>query len=196
MALASNPFGFKPVSHLKGGVIRPREYKIASGLAANIGQGDMVKSTGTTRQITLAAATDAVLGCFWGCRYVDSTGQPKWSRNWPTGTVLATGTECIALVYDDPGILFQVMSAAVANIDLGADANLNAGAGVSSMGISGQYVDSSTGSAVQWKVYNIPPFPYRNSTGGYELGAAGSFVPVEVYAMKHELAGTAAGVFV
>lgn len=195
MALPSSPFGFRPAYHMSGGVIRhSTRYRIASGLASNIFRGDIVKSTGTTNQITPAAATNTILGVFNGCTYTTSDGRLVYSKYWPTGTTLASGTECIAEVFDDPNLVFQVMMTTAAATDNASFVDLNAGAGGStSTGISGEYVDTP-GTGVTFKLMGFNVLPMLNSTGGYEMNALGSNTIVEVRPVKHELAGTGYGV--
>jgi hypothetical protein len=84
-----------------------RLLKIASGYAANIFYGDVVKlvSTGTVEKDT-GTTTGTPVGVFLGCTYTDpSSKQPRWSQYWPTGTV---ASDAQAYVVDDPDILFKV----------------------------------------------------------------------------------------
>lgn len=112
MANTNAPRGFEPVRHYAGGVARTSRYEIASALAANIGKGDPVKSTGTTKQITIAAGGNTIRGVFAGCDYTTSDNRKVWAPNWVTGTALKTGTVCNAYVYDDPMILFRIQASA------------------------------------------------------------------------------------
>ena len=200
MALASNPFGFRPKAHSLGGVIRmTQNYRIASALGSNIFTGDLVKSTGTTNRITPAAAGDTILGIFWGCTYTGTDGMYRFARYWPTGTALLANTECVANVFDDPALIYETMMATSAAADLADVCNLNAGAGGNTTtGLSGEYVDQvNNGVATQFKFYNFNKiYPQFNSTGGYELVALGSNALVELRPMKHELGGTGFGVAV
>jgi hypothetical protein len=83
--------------------------KIASGYAANIFYGDVVKlvSSGTVEKDT-GTTTGTPVGVFMGCTYTDpSSKQPRWSQYWPTGTV---ASDAQAYVVDDPDVLFKVAS--------------------------------------------------------------------------------------
>lgn len=106
------PYGLQPVNLIGGQVFAgsTRLLKIASGYAANIFYGDVVKmvSTGTIEKDTgtTTVAANGVAGIFLGCTYTDpSTKQPRWSQYWPTGTV---ASDAQAYVADDPDVLFKV----------------------------------------------------------------------------------------
>ena len=103
------PYGLKPVNLIGGQVYAgsTRLLKIASGYAANIFYGDVVKlvSSGTVEKDT-GTTTGTPVGVFLGCTYTDpSSKQPRWSQYWPTGTV---ASDAQAYVVDDPDVLFKV----------------------------------------------------------------------------------------
>lgn len=110
--IVSAPYGLKPVNLIGGQPYAgsTRMFKIASGYAANIFYGDVVKlvtagviqkETGTT-----TVSANGVVGVFVGCTYTDpSTKQPRFSQYWPTGTV---ASDAQAYVVDDPDALFKV----------------------------------------------------------------------------------------
>ena len=105
----SAPYGLKPVNLIGGQVYAgsTRLLKIASGYAANIFYGDVVKlvSSGTVEKDT-GTTTGTPVGVFMGCTFTNpSTKQPTWSQYWPTGTV---ASDAQAYVVDDPDILFKV----------------------------------------------------------------------------------------
>jgi hypothetical protein len=105
----SAPYGLKPVNLIGGQVYAgsTRLLKIASGYAANIFYGDVVKlvSSGTVEKDT-GTSTGTPVGVFMGCTYTDpSSKQPRWSQYWPTGTV---ASDAQAYVVDDPDVLFKV----------------------------------------------------------------------------------------
>ena len=164
MANVNAPSGLKAKYHRAGGVMRLSEYTIASGLAANIYAGDLVKSTGTGRNITVCAAGERGVGVFDGVKYVDAAGNVQFSRRWATGTTLATGTTATALVYDDQGIVFEVQaSAAFVEADVNLMSDITAAtAGNATTGQSGMQWDSAfppaTASA-QLKAIGLSPDP-------------------------------------
>jgi len=146
MANTNAPFGYRPVRHYTGGVIRMGEYAIASGLGSNIFRGDPVKLTNTTNQIDVAAAGDRLLGVFWGCEYTATDGEQIFRAYWPTGTTVKSGTTVKAYVYDDPDIVFEAqMDGAFTDADIGTVADIDMGtAGSTLTGTSGAAVDTGT----------------------------------------------------
>ena len=105
----SAPYGLKPVNLIGGQVYAgsTRLLKIASGYAANIFYGDVVKlgSSGPIEKDT-GTSTAPPVGVFMGCTYTDpSSKQPRWSQYWPTGTV---ASDAQAYVVDDPDVLFKI----------------------------------------------------------------------------------------
>lgn len=145
MANSNGPNGLFPRRHYLGGVERLNGYTIASGLAANIFKGDLVKSTGTGRDITVCAAGDRAIGVFGGVNFTAADGTVTFRPNWITGATLAAGTVAEALVYDDPNIVFEIqVSNGFALADVGSVADIVATAGNSSTGLSAHALDSAT----------------------------------------------------
>lgn len=145
MANVDAAFGFRPVRHYFGGLVRANRYEIATSYGTSLFTGDPVKSTGTTKQIEIAATSSPMLGIFAGCRYTNSAGDLIYSRYWPASTVLKSGTVCDAYVYDDPFILFEAqMSGSLAVTDIAQTADFVAGTGDTATGIS-RYEVNSTG---------------------------------------------------
>lgn len=74
-------------------------YTIASGYSTGIGKGDPVKLT--TDGSIIRATNDSAdsIGVFYGVKYTDSTGKPKFSQQWLAST---TATDIEALVDDNP----------------------------------------------------------------------------------------------
>lgn len=155
MANVDAPSGLIADRHLLGSEVRTNNYAIASGLAENIGLNAAVKSTGTGKRVSLAAAGDTLRGVFAGCQYQDVSGNVVFSKNWVSGTVTLNSADATALVYDDPWILFQTQaSGAFTAADIGLNADLTTGA--ASNGVSTAEVDSTTftTAAAQVKVYD------------------------------------------
>lgn len=144
---------------------RENGYTIATGYATTINYGDPVAGVGTGLGaypgIVIGATGSAICGIFIGCTYIDSNGQPTWSKSWPAST---TATNIIATVIDDPFCEFAIeASAGLAVTDYWNKAAFVAGVG--SNGISGYQLDSSsigTGTDLQIRrLYNAP----NNATG-------------------------------
>lgn len=103
------PYGLKPIN-LIGGLPfagATRQFKIASGYAANLFNGDLVKLVGGgTVEKDAGTTTATPVGIFLGCSYTDPTLKYKlFSQYWPTGTV---ASDAVAYVCDDPNALFKV----------------------------------------------------------------------------------------
>lgn len=110
----SAPYGFKPVNLIGGQLFAgsTRKMRIASGLAVNIGCGDLLiretDGTVTRSAATTAKPTGGFAGVFLGCEFINSsTGQLQFQQNFVSGTTVTTGF-ITAYVCDDPDALFQV----------------------------------------------------------------------------------------
>jgi hypothetical protein len=188
MANRDNPSGFKVARHANGGVARPNRYYIASALASNIFRGDAVIPVNTNKRINVAATTNRLIGVFQGVAYVQPNGEFVDEKFWPTGQTLKTGTVAEALVWDDPNLLFEVQGDEdIVEADIGAMADIVAGTGSTSTGISAHELDSSnigTGDTLR-----IEQFVDRPDN---ERGA--NFARVLVRISKHYLAGAATAI--
>lgn len=166
MANTNSPFGLRPIRHLTGGEVRLQEYSIAAAYSTKIHQGDPVEMTGTGRNIQIAAAGNVDnIGVFWGCRYVDAGGEQQFGRYWP-GT--AGATDIVAMVYDDPKIVYECQSDTLAEGDVGTLVDWNEGTASDSTGVSGAYavgsVTGTTGKAL--RVQRLVP-RVDNAYGAY-----------------------------
>jgi len=108
----SAPYGLKPVNLIGGQVFSgaTRQMEIASGYAANIFFGDLVKriSDGTIEKDTGTTAATPV-GVFLGVSFTNgSTGQIQQQQYYPASVSIKSGTKIFAVVADDPDTLFQV----------------------------------------------------------------------------------------
>lgn len=144
MANVDAPFGFRPVRHYFGGLIRANRYQIASEYNTSLFTGDPVKGTGTTKQIEIAVTSTNATGVFAGCRYVTPAGDIVYSRYWPASFAVKSGTVVDAYVWDDPFILFEVQAdGAVAAADIGTTADFVSGTGNTMTGTSAYELESS-----------------------------------------------------
>ena len=162
--------GLIPVRHGNGGTERNDSYRIANEYGTDIFRGDLVKSTGTGKQIAKSAAGERSVGVFAGCQYVDATGNIVYAKYWPANTSIRTGSEVIAYVYDDPDLLFEIQADEdIEAADIGGVADIVDGSGDTATGTSGGQLDSetvaSTGSA-QLKIMELVNRP-DNSYGQY-----------------------------
>jgi hypothetical protein len=178
MANINAPFGAVPHKHGSGGVgSRTNEYDIASGLAADIYEGDWVK-TAADGTLAKAVAGDQVLGVFQGVRFTAATGEVKYANRWATGTLTLGAQPAKALVFDDPNQHFKMQVATAALSDNGSFANLV---------IPGSPGDNATGKSraslitggaeTQFQIVRVLPFACCASRPGPTLVTA---LPVRV----------------
>ena len=107
MANQDAPFGLRPVKTSLSSQ-RQNRYRIASGYATNIFQGDMVHVvTGGTIQRVANGSTHLILGVFNGCSYVASDGSIIYSNYWPASTA---GTDIFCNVIDSPDATFEIQA--------------------------------------------------------------------------------------
>lgn len=144
MTTSAAPFGFSP-SRKRGNnpnAIGTNEYPIASGYAANIFTGDLVRINAGNLQ-TVTDTNEIVQGVFMGCRYVEN-GEQKFKSFFPSGTSV---TDAFGIVCDDPNQVFEVQAdASVTAGDLFGSQNFGVvlGAGSTFTGKSGHSIDAST----------------------------------------------------
>ena len=140
------------------------EYSIAASATA-IYQWDPVEmaATGT---ITVAAATDTLLGSLNGVFYTDaSTSKPTWANHLNASN---TATDILGFVSDDPYERFEIQSdGATAAADVGMNADIVYAAGSSPDYISKVELDHSDlkTATAQLRVLAISNDP-NNSTAG------------------------------
>ena len=160
MANLDAPNGFSPVRHLNGGTVRYDDsYTIPSGAAYDLFLGDVVRLTGTGRDIEDAAATETVLGVFAGCRYVAANGDVVWAKQWASGTVTAGTQDAVAFVYTDPNIVYRAQCTTIAEGDVGQCADIVAGAGNAATGISGFEILGTYAATGQFMVIGLAKEP-------------------------------------
>ena len=118
------------------------EYPIASGYAANIFTGDLVRINAGNLEV-ITTVTEVVQGVFMGCRY-EANGEQKFSKYWPSGT---SATNAVAIVADDSRTVFEVQAdASVTAGDLHGSQNfaVTLGSGSTFTGMSGHGVEAAT----------------------------------------------------
>lgn len=171
------PYGLQPVNLIGGQVFAgsTRQLKIASGYAANIFAGDVVKlvSTGVIEKDT-GTTTATPVGVFVGCQFTNpSTKQIQFQQYWPTGTVAA---DAVAFVLDDPDVLFKVAAvssgttvAFYGQTVIGTNVALVQNSGSTTTGDSAVAIDgSSAASTVSLPIRIIAGVPdTANSSGNF-----------------------------
>ena len=111
MANVAEKYGLRPVRKLDGSpfINAQNRYRIASGYATAIFQGDLVKPvTGGGVERAVAATSDKVIGVFNGVFYTDPTSQkPTFKNHYPGGVA---ASDIIANVIDDPNVVYSIDS--------------------------------------------------------------------------------------
>jgi len=178
----SAPYGLIPINLIGGQVFAgaTRQIPIASGYAANIFYGDVVKlvSSGTLEKDT-GTSTATPVGVFLGCSYTDPVFGKTFRQYYPTGTV---ATDIVAYVCDDPDALFKVAvvssGTTIGTVDrtaVGNNATLVQNAGNTKTGNSGVAISNSTATTNTLPVRIIDVVPETSP-----VGTPGSFTEVIV----------------
>ena len=166
MANKDAPFGLKPIG--KVGQNRDNqglsEYSIAASADAIYFQDPVeLAATGT---ITVAAATDALLGSLNGVFFTDATtSKPTYANHLNASN---TATDIVGFVSDDPYERFEIQSdGATAAADVGLNADIVYASGSSPDYVSQvelDFSDQKTGTA-QLRIIGISKDPDNNEAG-------------------------------
>ena len=175
MANKDAPFGLKPIG--KVGQNRDNqglsEYSIAASASAIYFQDPVeLAATGT---ITVAAATDALLGSLNGVFFTDATtSKPTYANHLKAAN---TATDIVGFVSDDPYERFEVQSAGtVAQTNIGNCADISYSAGSSPNFVSKTEISGTMAAgAAQLKIMGVSKDPDNN-----ELGSANANVVVTI----------------
>ena len=177
MANVNKAFGLRPLGKLGSNYNSDgdTQYKIASGTATAIFQGDTVTfgvatgvSTGFIVKHTPGAAN--ILGVFIGCNYTDPTSKkPVWRNYYPGGIA---ADDIVAFVVDDPYAQFLVQASGIAGvIAIGQNANLvQTAAGNTTSGVSG--LELNTGSLGAAADLNVKVLGVTTDPSNSDLTAA------------------------
>lgn len=175
MAYGKNgPWGLFPTRSLNSTTWNEatNEYYIASGYNTSLFKGDPVYvSANGTIILAVAGANNPITGVFWGCKYTAVTqginGNQIFSPFWTAGTVTFQAQNAIALVVDDPETIYNIqcgnnVNQGIRSADLYNNADLFAGNGNTTSGLSGWVLDQTTiGNAAnkQLKILRLVPVP-------------------------------------
>lgn len=150
MANANRPTGLSPVRSLDSPWMgQGNIYSIAGDYATAVAIGDPVKSTGTASAdgyagVNLAAAGEIIRGVVLGLGR-SPTVLANWGNLDTTVRPASPGVVYYALVCDDPAAIYEVQMATCAATDIGANADLVAGA--NNGYVSGYTLSGTSGSA-------------------------------------------------
>ena len=170
------PYGLVPVQRVSGGTFTgpTRHYKIASGYATAIFNGDAVKlvTGGTVERDTFDAAMTPI-GVFLGCSYTDpNTKQKLFSQSYPASTV---ADDIEAYVMDATDVLFKV-AVVSSGTTIGDLAQTDIGANVAGVDNTGDSTTGNSKCAVSDTSATTATLPFRivglveetkNASGGY-----------------------------
>lgn len=192
MANPTVAFGMVPVRHYFGGLIRPNKYTIADAYATALFEGDVVRCTGTGRDVGIgtAAGSAANTGVLVGVEYVDSTGQTVFDTYWPAAQATKNAVGGIAWVIDDPFVVFAIKSSAtgIAAADVRLLGDFVSAAGDIPTKKSGWSMSTVAGAENQLKVLELADSWVHP---GGAINAYGAHAVVHVLFGKHELVATA-----
>ena len=184
MANKDSAFGLKPIG--KVGQNRDNqglsEYSIAASATAIYFQDPVeLAATGT---ITVAAASDALLGSLNGVFFTDATtDKPTYANHLNASN---TATDIVGFVSDDPYERFEIQAdGATAAADVGLNADIVYAAGSSPDYVSKVELDTSdqkTGTA-QLRIIGISKDPENNTAGSANVNLV-------VYINEHQFKQT------
>ena len=171
MATTASPLGFVLRKHPTG-QSRANAYTIGASYNTAIGYGDPV-SLNTDGTLNIGTAGSEIIGVFAGVSYVDATGKPTFSKNWP-GAV-SGATNITAYVYDDPDNVYEVQVGAsgtgYVQTAIGAQANFVIGTPSATTGQSTSYLNATliaAGSQGNFRIIGFgPDGVYDASTNTY-----------------------------
>ena len=172
----SGPYGLVPVQKLGMGTFTgpTRHYKIASGYATSIFNGDAVKlvTGGTVERDTFDAAMTPI-GVFLGCSYTDPVLKYKvFSQYYPASTV---ADDIEAYVMDATDVLFKA-AVVSSGTTIGDLAQTDIGANVAGVDNTGDTATGNSKGAISDTSATTNTLPFRivglveetkNASGGY-----------------------------
>ena len=184
MANKDSAFGLRPIG--KVGQNRDNqglsEYDIAASSSA-IFQNDPVEMAATGK-ITVAAATDTLLGSLTGVFFTDaSTSKPTFANHLKASN---TATDIKGFVSDDPYERFEIQSdGATEATDVGQNADIVYAAGSSPDYVSKVELDESDhkDATAQLRIIGISKDPENNTAGSANVNLV-------VIINEHQLKGT------
>lgn len=177
MANENTPRGFKPARMVTGAPFNAslNPYPIANAYATNIFAGDPVKLI-TTGLIQKAGAAEQIRGIAMGFQWVGTDGVTRYSPYWPASTATLGSLGGVALVIDDPNVMFEAVftnsTSVPAQADCGATfAGYDAG-GSTATGLSGFGVDYTTlnTTAQVWRFVAFVPRADNDLAAAYSRG--------------------------
>lgn len=186
MANIAAPNGFMAVRHRNGNCLtNSAPYSITSAYATNIFIGDPVKR-GTGRNIERADPGDPLLGVFAGCYYETADGRVIEWGYWPGGTAVK---KAVAIIYDDPDIIYRVQSDSLAEAAVGQFCNFAVAAGDAVTGRSRATAAGGAAAATAnvLRIIGLSNMPVPQDSGLNGMNAYGANAWVDVLINQHAL---------
>lgn len=159
MSAVSAPYGFRPVKHRFGGVIRPFSLRggIASTYGTSIFVGDPVKMM-TGGVYERAAAGDSMSAVFAGWGPPEDPGVYNKGQYWPASTAYSKAPLFYFWPIED--VIYSVQGVgSIAQTALGDACDHALGSGNTRSGASGAYLASGSlagaGNSAQWKIWDL-----------------------------------------
>lgn len=146
MAATATPYGLRLAKRL-GDTNQTHgftQYPIASGYAADLKTGDLVRlvAAGGIEKETGTTATTNCVGVFIGVSYTDAAMGFLNKQQWVSGTV---ASDAMAYVIDDPDAIFQIQAdGSLTQAAVGTNAAVVQGAGNLTLGRSGVALQASS----------------------------------------------------
>lgn len=183
MSSTSAPFGLRPAYH-PSGTIRPDVSTIATGYPTTIYQFQPIKIV-AAGGIEAAGAGDRFCGVFMGVEWTDSDGKRRFSNKWTASTA---GTDIVAYITRDPGIVYEIQSnAALTAADIGEQFDFTAASGNATTGLCTQMLDvASTAANAGLRLLNIAP--------GTDNAWSDTYVVAQVNISKHQYVADVAAI--
>lgn len=180
-------YGFIPVKHVTGGVIRTNnfeDYFITSAYDTDLYTGDPVMKVADGSIELCLAGNAAYVGIFAGVQYVDSdTGDVIYNARWPADKA---ATDIKALVWDDPWMKMKVEADQAVTPLVAGDVGMNcdhiAGTGSNFTKRSGAQLDSSDQATADGMFRVVGSAQDENET---TWTAVGTVMDVYVVAVEH-----------
>jgi hypothetical protein len=143
-----------------------------------------------------AGGTVPLLGAFLGCNYIDLTGKPRWSPNWPGTAAVYANSVATATISADPDQLFLInCNAAAADTLVHANANFaTATSGNATSGISTAKLAVSTANTTN--TLNLRIIGFEDTPSNNDPAVAGrlAIVLLNNHFYRYGANGTGAGV--
>ena len=147
--------GLIPVGHESGACFVLAEHTIDPSYTTKIFRGDPVRLNAGNIEKGTNAGTDTA-GVFKGVSYINAKGKYEFSPYW-TGE--ADATEIKALIYNDPGVIYEIQATNSTLANLGSAFDLTLVDGESTIGQSKTVLDTTGTTGASYKIIGLSKRP-------------------------------------